>query len=596
MDAIPAFMGIDDEYPLKLYRKKRDSVTSTGGGDPEMVESFALQNAIEHHGKANVGSVMGSAIQFYKNQDVVIEPRSIIPMAKEIVADVDRLSIEDQKKRLNEIRVYSLEKKERKVGLPELKGAEEGKLVMRFAPGPSGPLHIGHTRASILNDEYCKRYNGKFILRIEDTNPEKIDPEAYRMIQEDLEWLGIKVHETYLQSDRFEIYYESARRMLENGAAYVCTEDTEVWRELKYKGVACSERGGEPEDQLEKWDKMLDGTYQEGAASLVIKTDLNHKNPAVRDFVGMRIRDAPHPKTGDRYRVYPLYNLSVAIDDHLMGCTHILRGKDHLNNTFRQEFIYDHMGWDRPNFIHYGLVSIPDTILKTSLIRGEILAGNYSGWDDVRTGTLRALDARGFHPLSIRNYWIEVGLKSVDITFSWENLFAMNRTIIDRDANRYFYVEDPLKVSFAHNRELKADIPVHPEFPEKGFRHHVLEPVDGMIEVLVPSREIVELEKGAIIRLKDLCNIKIKEGEGLKFEYGGQDLSEVRGGKGRIIHWTPLTGVNMTLIYPDGNTTQGTAEKALEEEARRGGVVQLERVGYCRMFYEGSCRGNFTHP
>jgi glutamyl-tRNA synthetase len=341
---------------------------------------------------------------------------------------------------------------------------------------------------------------------------------------------------------------------------------------------------------------MLDGTYPEGSASLVIKTDLNHKNPAVRDFVGMRIRDAPHPKTGDRYRVYPLYNLSVAIDDHHMGCTHILRGKDHLNNTFRQEYIYDHMRWERPEFIHYGLVSIPDTILKTSLIREEILAGNYSGWDDVRTGTLRALDARGFHPLAIRSYWVEVGMKSVDITFSWENLFSMNRTIIDKDANRYFYVEGPRTVSFIHDKELSADIPLHPEFPDRGVRHHVIEPVNGIIKVAIPSREVEELHKGTIIRLKDLCNIRIADCPDIRFEYAGQDLSDVRGGKGRIIHWVPLDGVKMTLTYPDGSTTEGIGEKALEEEAKRGSLAQLERVGYCRLFFDDTCKGNFTHP
>jgi len=557
--------------------------------------AFALQNAVDHGGRANFGSVMGKAMALHP--ELRDNPASASERVRSIVERVNSMGPEEQKAMLSDMGgPKKLEKRARKTGLPELEGGEEGKLVMRFAPGPSGPLHIGHTRAAILNDEYCKRYGGKFILRMEDTNPEKIDPEAYTMIQEDLEWLGVKMDETYLQSDRFELYYETVRKMLEVGAAYVCTEDTEVWRELKYKGMACSERNEPPENQLERWDRMLDSTYPEGAASLVIKTDLNHRNPAVRDFVGMRIRDTPHPKTGDRYRVYPLYNLSVAIDDHYMGCTHILRGNDHLNNTFRQEYIYNHMGWDRPNFIHYGLVSIPETMLKTSLIREEIRSGNYSGWGDIRIGTLRALNARGFHPLSIRNYWIEVGMKSVDITFSWENLYAMNRTIIDRDANRYFYVEDPLRIGFANEYELKADIPLHPEVPERGNRHHVLKPVNGIIEVMVPSREMKELENGTVIRLKDLCNIRTPDGPEGIFKYAGKEPGDVRGGKGRIIHWAPVNGIEMSLIFPDGSISTGVAESAVKEESIKGARVQLERVGYFKLFYDGSCKGNFTHP
>ena len=476
-----------------------------------------------------------------------------------------------------------------------LEDAEDGKVRMRFAPGPSGPLHIGHTRAAILNDEYCKRYHGSFILRLEDTNPDKIDPDAYRMIPEDLDWLGVKVDEVYNQSDRFERYYEITEKLLERGFAYVCTMDPEEWRELKNRSKPCPERSLPPEDQLEGWDKMMEGYFSEGGASLVIKTDLSHRNPAVRDFVGIRIKHTPHPLTGDRYHLYPLYNLSVAIDDHLMGCTHILRGKDHLNNTTRQEYVFDHMKWDLPKFIHYGLVSIPDTTLKTSLIRNEISAGNYDGWEDVRLGTVRALEARGFEPASLRRYWTGVGIKSVDIAFSWETLATMNREIIDEKCERFFFVDDPISLNVSHNSSLVCKAPIHPEFPERGYREYTIEPIDGVFKVLVPSHEMRELGQGDLIRLKDLANIRITDPKTLKGEYYGNDVENLKKEGGRIIEWAPLDSIDCRILDPDGNIRSGKVEPLARSSAQERKMVQFERVGFCKLRGDDPITGNFAH-
>ena len=342
----------------------------------------------------------------------------------------------------------SLAKKEKKVRtyeLPELKGAEQGKTVMRIAPGPSGPLHIGHTRVSVLNDEYTKKYEGKLILRFEDTNPEKIDPDAYDMIPEDLDWLGVRIHEKFIQSERFQMYYDLTRTLIEQGNAYVCTCDPEDWRKKKEAKTACPCRDLPVNEQLERYDRLLSGGYGAGEAIAVVKTDIAHPNPAVRDFVALRLVDAPHPLTGSRYCAYPMMNLSVAADDHYMGMTNVIRGKDHLNNTERQKYIFGYMGWKMPEYLHYGLVNIPDTVLKTSLIKQSIREGEYSGWNDVRTGTVRALERRGIRPEAIRRYWIESGIKSVDIEFSWDNLYGMNRQIIDPVSHRYFFVEKPVR-------------------------------------------------------------------------------------------------------------------------------------------------------
>jgi glutamyl-tRNA synthetase len=557
--------------------------------------AFALQNALEHEGKANFGSVMGKAMALFP--DLRNDPKNTSKMVKKIVGEVNSLGLKQQKDRLEKIGgPIELQKRERKTGLPELKEAENGKVVMRFAPGPSGPLHLGHTRAAILNDEFCKKYDGEFILRLEDTNPEKIDPEAYNMIPEDLNWLGIKVDTTYTQSDRFDEYYNIAKTLMENGSAYVCTMDTELWKELKYAGKPCEERDLGKDIQLEKWEKMLNGTFLEGEASLVIKTDLYHKNPAVRDFVGMRIRDHPHPRTGDRYRVYPLYNLSVVIDDHLMGCSHILRGKDHLNNTVRQRYIYEHLGWNEPLFIHYGLVSIPNTILKTSIIKERIITGEYSGWDDIRLGTIRAIAARGFDPRSLREYWVDVGLKSADIQFSWDNFYSMNRSLIDGATKRFFFVPDPKRIHFTHNETLIAEIPVHVEHPEMGVRRYSITPDNGKIEFVIPSDDFGDLSNGSVIRLKGLCNIKMTDIETGAAEFAGSDPAVVRSNRGKIVQWVHGDGAEMELIMPDGKIIFGIAEKDILDSTKKGENIQFERVGYFRTFNENGSKANFMHP
>ena len=559
----------------------------------DKVLAYALQNALEHGGKAGVGPVIGKVMA--SMPELRDDPKSASALVREVVDQVNSMDAGSQRRELDRLGEPERVTRKRRETLGDLEDVPDEGIVVRFAPGPSGPLHIGHSRASILNDEYVKRYGGKFILRLEDTNPEKIDPDAYRMIPEDLTWLGVKVHETHLQSDRFEMYYEVAKSLIESGSGYMCTCDPEDWRGKKLQGRPCPHRDDVVEDQLERWDGMFDGTFSAGEASMMVKTDLEHPNPAVRDFVGMRIKDVPHPRTGDRYRVYPLYNLAVAIDDHLMGCTHVLRGKDHLNNTFRQEFVYRHMGWGLPAFIHYGLVSIPNTILKTSIIKEEMSRGNYTGWDDIRLGTLRALSRRGFEPEALRKYWYRVGIKSVDVTFSWENFNAMNKELIDDGTDRMYFVADPVELAISTEISLTGRSPLHPDHRERGYREYELAPHDGIVRLRVPREEIAGLDVGGVVRLKDLCSVRIRSTEPLT---GGREdisISDIRAGGGSIIQWVSLSGVQCRVLFPDGSAREGWAENGTLERARKGQMVQFERFGFFKLSEEDGVVGRFAH-
>ena len=437
------------------------------------------------------------------------------------------------------------EKHEHKKVLPDLEKAEKG-VVMRFAPNPSGPLHIGHARAAALNDAYVKQYGGRYILRIEDTDPKRVDPEAYEMVVEDLKWLGLGITETVTQSDRLTLYYDLCRQLIERGGAYVCTCDNEHFKELKQKKTACPCRDQPVEKNLELWQKMLDHGFKEGEVSVRIRTDLDNPDPAMRDFPAFRILDSPpHPKV--KAHVYPLMNFSVVADDHLLGVTHVIRGKDHIANTRRQQYIYDHFGWQVPVYRHYGRMGIEGVVLSTSQMRLGIKEGTYSGWDDIRLGTMRALARRGISPEAVKNAMLAIGIGDTDISFSWDNLYAENRKIVDPTANRYFFVPDPIAVTIEGAAPHTAHALLHPGDTARGTR--TLE-FEG--RVLLPKSEIVP--GTAMVRLKDLFNVKIAwDGTSPSFSYGGDSLADARAAKARIIQWLPAQAtVPCTLLTQEG--------------------------------------------
>lgn len=537
----------------------------------QVIRKYALQNAIQFEGKATMGAVLGKVMA--ENAELRPNAKEISGLSKSIVDEVNKMSIEEQRTALEKLAPELLVKevKHREIGLPDLKGVT-GEVRMRMAPNPSGPLHVGHSRMAILNDEYVKRYGGICYNRFEDTDPARIDPTGYDTIPQDFEWLGVTIDRTIIQSERFEIYYDIAKKLLEMGKAYVCTCKPDDWRDLKNHKRPCPHREQPLSEQMARWDKMFDGSYNPEEASLIVKTDLAHPNPAIRDFVGLRIDDTPHPRTGTKYRVYPLMNLAVAVDDHLLDLTHVLRGKDHLNNTYRQEYLFDYFGWKKPVYVHYGRVSIEEAQLSTSKMAKGIKEGLYTGWDDPQLGTLRALKRRGIRPESLRRYWIETGIKEVDIEFSWKTLYSFNRELIDDGANRYFFVNDPVKIKIEGAPDLVGRAPSHPEHPERGIREIKV----GHEPSVYVSRDDMP-SKDTRLRLKDLCNVEFKEG---RVHYIGNDLSILKDGVS-IIHWAPMSSHDAVVLMTDGTVKKGKAEPLLA--AAKGKVVQLERFAFVRV-------------
>ncbi|MFH1786407.1 MAG: glutamate--tRNA ligase [archaeon] len=541
----------------------------------------ALKNAASHSGKADPGAVIGYILA--GSPEYRTKFKEIVLDLQRIVKDVNKLTVTAQVKELSSLGVSLERKVEEKKGLPEL--PDRGPVRMRFAPSPSGPLHIGHARTILLNDEYVRKYGGKFILRFEDTDPNNILPEAYDWIPEEIAWLGVKIHETYYQSDRLEEYYKVAKKLLDAGHLYVCTCKSEDHKSLLDAGKPCPCRGLSKDKNLERWQKMF-SSYKSGDAVIRAKTDLKHKNPALRDFPLLRILDVKHPRAGDNFKVWPLYNFSCAVDDHDMKITHILRGKDHLTNTDRQEFIYDWLGWMKPWFFHHGRLKIGDLELSKTKTKQKIREGQYTGWDDVRLGTLKALAARGIRQEAIRQTILDMGLKAVDVNLSWKNLFNYNRHLIEESANRYFFVPDPMQIELHHPDTAEVSLPLHPDYPKRGSRVFHLSPADGKLKLFISAQDYKLLEKGPL-RLMNLLNIKLV-GKGKIHAELGEKLD-------KKIQWLP-GGIQVTLQTPEGEIT-GIGEETLSA-LNVGAIVQFVRTGYACLFKKQKDMLIFrlTHP
>jgi glutamyl-tRNA synthetase len=538
---------------------------------------LALQNAAQHGGKADPKAVMGRLMA-----DPVLraQAKELMALVQRVVAEVEALGPEAQKAELAAAGAdapVAKEREERKQELPALPDAVEGKVVMRFAPNPSGPLTFGHARGVVLHLAYVERYRGKLLLRYDDTDPDVKPPlpEAYGWQREDLAWLGGKPDEVLTASDRVPLYYEHAERGLEQGALYVCSCAPEQFRELKGHGQACPHRELPAAQQLAAWRAMLDGTTPPGGAAVRVKTDLQSKNPAWREWVALRIVENPHPRVGDRYRVWPVLDFQSAIDDHLTGVTHILRGKDLTDSGHKQRYLYEHFGWTYPHVMHWGRVKMHEFgKFSKSLLTEAIAKGEYTGWDDPRLPTLRAMRRRGFQAEAIRKFWLALGLSERDVSASLQTLEAENRALIDPIADRVSFVKDPVKVKL-EGAGFEAHPPVHPERPERGRR--ALRVADAS-SVLVPRAELPEREQ--LVRLKDGANVLLS-GQGARVLGTALDA----GGKpAKIIEWLPADpkqAIACQVLTPEG-TDEGRIEAAVLA-MKAGDLVQCERYGYCRI-------------
>ena len=547
--------------------------------DPkEVIRKHALSNALKY-GKAEPGNIIGKVIgempELKKDMD------SLKSMIGDAVVEVNRLSKEKIEAELKKSAPEMLEKKkEEKKELPELKDLGE-KVVMRFAPSPSGPLHIGHAYVLGLNSEYCRLYKGRLIIRIEDTNPANIDPSAYDMIVRDAQWLTKNgIAEVSIQSDRLEHYYSHALEMIEKGHAYVCMCPAEEFRGLAQKKQACPHRKHNIEKNTALWQRMF-SDFKEGEAVLRIKTDIKHKNPAMRDFSLMRINEEEHPRKGRKYRVWPLMNFSVACDDNDSGMTHILRGKDHVDNAKKQELIQNAMGWNVPHTLFVGRINFIGLNLSASETRKMIEEGKYEGWDDIRLPFLGALKRRGYQQEAFIKYALSVGVsltdKRVDKDEFFKALNSFNRDVIDPKSYRYFFVEQPVEVRIEGAPKQSVELDLHPDSRKGGRKFSTGD------SFFLQKKDLDSIKDKEIVRLMDCLNFRKEKG---KIVFDSLRYEDYKGKGSRIIHWLPAGKKDnlfeVEVMMPDGSRVTGLGEEPMKK-LKTGDVVQLERFGFCRL-------------
>ena len=422
----------------------------------EVIEAYALENATKHNGKASPNSVLAGLFAEGLEKS---EIKNYMPKIQEAVHKINSLSLEEQEKQLEKSSNLT-SKREVREGLPELPNAEKGKVVTRIAPFPSGPLHIGNTRPLVLNDEYAKIYEGKFLLVLDDTigsEKKMIEPAAYDLIIEGVKWLGCNIHKILYKSERIETYYKYAEELIKKGYMYVCSCDAEEFRELKLKKQECPCRNLSPEIQLKRWNEMMKKSSTKGSYVVRLKTSMKDPDPAFRDRVMFKITDLSHPKLGEKYHVYPSMDFSWAIDNHTFGVTHILRGVDLVIEGRVENFIRDIFGWENPEVIYNGFLELEGVKISKSKGAKEVKSGQYIGWNDPRLWSLQSLRDRGIHPEAIREFMISQGVRRSNTKVPIDVLYNFNKKYLDK-ASKYFFVESPVKIKINGCPHMETEI------------------------------------------------------------------------------------------------------------------------------------------
>ena len=514
-------------------------------------------------------------------------------------------------------------------------GRCEGKKVhTRFPPEPNGYLHIGHCKALTIDFGTAEKYSGICNLRMDDTNPAKEDTEYVDAIQEDIHWLGFDWDDRfYYGSDYFEKTYELAVDLIKKGLAYICELTPEQFKE--YRGDTNTParspwRDRPVEENLDLFERMKNGEFEEGRYTLRAKIDLTSGNFNMRDPVLYRIRYIEHHRQGTKWCIFPMYDFAHPIQDALEGITHSLCSLEYENHRPLYDWVVNHCDIpSKPRQIEFARLGINYTVMSKRKLRALVEGGLVSGWDDPRMPTLCGLRRRGYTPKSIRSFCERIGVSKVDSTVDYALLEACLREDLNESAKRVMAVLRPVKLTITNYPEGKSEeIPVenNPVVPETGermvtFSRHLYIEADDFMEEPIPKYK--RLTPGGLeCRLKGAYLIRptgcVKDERGNVVEVLCEYDPESKGGnpadgrkvKGATIHWVDAeTAVDAEVrLYdylfnapaPDGpdkdfkdflnpeslqvltecKLEKGMAELEMPERGKTAEVFQFMRQGY----------------
>jgi glutamyl-tRNA synthetase len=560
------------------------------------IRKFALQNAFEHEGKTQdkivLSKILGAKPEFRT------KVKEIIGDISEIVSSVNQTSLEEQKKEIEENFPELLKPKEKieeREGLPPLEGAIQGKVVTRFPPEPNGYPHIGHGKAAIINSEYAKMYDGKCILRMDDTNPEAERMEYHAAIKVGLDWLGVKFDIIKNTSDDMELFYEKGIELINSGKAYVCTCKRDTISKNRRERKACKCSFGDIKKNNQGWEKMF-GKYKQGEAVVRFRGDMKSDNAVMRDPVLFRIIVEKHYTLGEKYRVWPSYDFAVAIEDSIDGITHAFRSKEFELRKDLIDAILDSLGMRKPFQGFFSRLEFKGMPVSKRILKPLIEEGKVSWYDDPRLPTLEALRRRGIKAEAIKKFILSLGLTKANSLAPFDVLESFNRKFVDADSIRLFMVHKPKKLRINNLPFSSVEIPNH---PKKDMGKRKIEIDENF---LITEDDAQNIKEGSQVRLLGLGNVIITkvngEIEGDFVENGDiANIQKIQWVSQKNSHQIKLLIPNQLFIEDEFN------ENSLEElevytepyylKLKEGEEIQFVRFGYCRK--DSQNQAIFTH-
>lgn len=508
-------------------------------------------------------------------------------------------------------------------------GKNGGRLNTRFPPEPNGYLHIGHAKAICMDFGVAEMFGGTCNLRFDDTNPIKEDVEYVESIKEDIKWLGYDWGDRlYYASDYFPKLYDLAVRMIKEGKAYVDDQTSEQIAAQKgtptTPGTESPYRNRTPEENLDLFERMNAGEFDEGARVLRAKIDMASSNMHFRDPIMYRIIKHPHHRTGDKWKVYPMYDFAHGQSDYFEGVTHSICTLEFVPHRPLYEYFVKELADESycPRQIEFNRLNLTYTLMSKRKLLQLVKEGLVAGWDDPRMPTICGLRRRGYTPESIKNFIDAIGYTKYEALNDISLLEHAVRDDLNKRANRVSAVIDPVKViitNFPDDKTEMVTIENNPEDPNGGthempFTREIFIEREDFMEN--PPKKYFRMTPGKEVRLKAgyivMCTGCKKDAEGnveeIYCEYDPETKSGLPGSMRKVkgtLHWVSAKYCKTAtvrlydrlfmvenpsaetekdfreLLNPDSlKVTTALIEPYLAENAVAGNKYQFQRIGY----------------
>jgi len=548
----------------------------------EIIEKHALKNAADY-GSANIGAVVGKVLNEAPEFKMGIS--KIVPLVKEAIERINKMSKEEIEAAMQKYEYVEKKQEERRIVLPEAKGL----VRTRFAPEPSGYMHIGHAKAGFISYVAAIEYGGELHMRMDDTNPEKSKQKFVDEMVKYSKWLGIEWNSESYTSDNMELIYDYGRTMMKKGKAYVCECAPETIKQNRRERINCPCRNKPSVQNLREFERMIDGQYKEGERFVRYLGDMSSFNTVMRDPAMFRIVEKAHYRQGDKYLVWPTYDFVAPILDAIEGITHAVRSKEYeLRDELYNDILKD-LDLRKPVLVPISRLQIKGNTTQKRVIRKLVEEGKVTGWDDPRLVTIASLERRGITPAAIKNFVLSFGIGKQESNPDMEKLLVENRKILDPIAKRFFFVKTPVPMQINGMKGKEIEIPMHPTKEELGKRKIRIENA-----IYISESDAEKIKEGETIRLLDFANVKI-----IKKKEGGITAEEVQVKEfpEKKIQWVPEDAVKAIITRPgplfigEDEETYNPDSLIIEEglcepecmKLKEGETIQFVRYGFVRL-------------